>query len=259
MTADTDATIAALRATHDELATVVGSLSDEQLSGPSGATEWTVAQVLSHLGSGAEIALGGLRQALDGTPRQTNEQVWDRWNAMAPREQADGFLAADARLVESVEGLDDGQRQGVRVDMGFLPEPVPVLTYAGMRLNEAAHHSWDVRVALDPGAAIDDDTASLLLDHFAGDLGFLLGWTATADTVGEHAVVSLGDTGHALEVGERVSLVGPDPAPTAALTGTADHAARLLSGRLRPEHTPEAVRVTGNVSLDDLRKVFPGY
>ena len=33
----------------------------------------------------------------------------------------------------------------------------------------------------------------------------------------------------------------------------------MLSGRLRPELTPEAVEVTGNVTLDDLRQVFPGY
>ena len=32
-----------------------------------------------------------------------------------------------------------------------------------------------------------------------------------------------------------------------------------MSGRLRPEVTPTGVRVIGNVSLDDLRRVFPGY
>ncbi len=32
-----------------------------------------------------------------------------------------------------------------------------------------------------------------------------------------------------------------------------------MAGRLSPEHTPAAVEVTGNVTLDDLRRVFPGY
>jgi hypothetical protein len=35
--------------------------------------------------------------------------------------------------------------------------------------------------------------------------------------------------------------------------------ARLLTGRLTPPFTPEDVTVTGNVGLDDLRRVFPGY
>ena len=36
-------------------------------------------------------------------------------------------------------------------------------------------------------------------------------------------------------------------------------AIRLLSGRLKPEFTPAGVEVTGNVTLDELREVFPGY
>ena len=47
-----------------------------------------MAQVLSHLGSGAEIAHAGYRAALDGTPapeQEFNQGVWDRWNARSPR------------------------------------------------------------------------------------------------------------------------------------------------------------------------------
>ncbi len=46
---------------------------------------------------------------------------------------------------------------------------------------------------------------------------------------------------------------------TATFEGPVEAAVRLLSGRLKPEFTAEGVQVTGNVSLDDLRKVFPGY
>ena len=94
-----DRSIAALRTVHDELAGVVPRLTDEQLTGPSGASEWTVAQVLSHLGSGGEIALAGYRAALDGDPapgQSFNESVWDRWNALTPQEQAAAFLKHDA-------------------------------------------------------------------------------------------------------------------------------------------------------------------
>ena len=57
-------TIAALRHEHDTLEAFVSALSSDQLSGPSGASEWSVAQVLSHLGSGSEISLATLRSAL---------------------------------------------------------------------------------------------------------------------------------------------------------------------------------------------------
>ena len=32
-----------------------------------------------------------------------------------------------------------------------------------------------------------------------------------------------------------------------------------MAGPAEPEYTPAGVDVTGNVTLDELRKVFPGY
>src|SRR3954452_14528259 len=113
MTSLADRTIAALRTTHDTLAATVPAFTADQLNGPSGASEWTLAQVLSHLGSGAEITLAGYRAALDGGPapeQDFNEAVWDRWNAMTPQDQAAGFLEHDTLLVETLEGLSSDQR-----------------------------------------------------------------------------------------------------------------------------------------------------
>ena len=50
MTELVDALIAELRAIHDRLATLVAGLTDDQLTAQSGAEDWTVADVLSHLG-----------------------------------------------------------------------------------------------------------------------------------------------------------------------------------------------------------------
>src|SRR5436305_2845314 len=108
MTTLADRTIAALRTTHDGLATLVPGLTEEQLTGPSGAAEWTVAAVLSHLGSGAVITLAGLQSALgvrQAPEAGFNESVWDAWNAMSPAEQRAGFLEHDADLVAAFEGL----------------------------------------------------------------------------------------------------------------------------------------------------------
>ena len=263
MTPTADATISALRSTHDELVAAVRGLTDEQLVDPSGASEWPVAQVLSHLGSGAEIGLAtlaaatGAREPLgDGF----NQSVWDRWNAMSPREQADAFVESDEALVAAYEALTPEQRSDLQVRLGFLPMPLPVASLAGMRLNEAAQHSWDVRVAHDDDAAIPDDTASLVVEHYATGLGFLLGFIGKADVLPEPAVVTLGDLGLALSLTDTVALVpAADAELTATFTGSADAVARLLTGRLTPRWTPEGVTVSGNLDLDDLRRVFPGF
>src|SRR3954471_9173931 len=79
MEQDARVSIAALRSGHARLAAFVAGASTDDLTAPSMCTEWNVAQVLSHLGSGAEIALG----TVTGT-QVDNEEVWSRWNALAP-------------------------------------------------------------------------------------------------------------------------------------------------------------------------------
>lgn len=264
MTSPADRSILALRATHDELAAVVTGLSDDELTGPSGASEWTVAQVLSHLGSGAEISLATVRAALGTVPPLApdfNQSVWDRWNALSPQQQSAGFLTADEELLTTLEALSSDTRQALHIDLGFLPAPVPLATLAGMRLNEAAQHSWDVRVSTDPAAAIATDTATVLADHFAGDLGFLLGFSSKPDALANAAVVDIESSGFTLAVADTVTLTTAASQPTAVFSGPLEAFIRLLGGRLTPRHTADDVdvEVTGNVTLDDLRRVFPGY
>ncbi|MGH3797980.1 MAG: maleylpyruvate isomerase N-terminal domain-containing protein, partial [Pseudonocardiaceae bacterium] len=62
-----DRTITALRTGHDELTALLNSLSPDELTQPSAAAEWNISQVLSHLGSGAEIGLATLEAALTST------------------------------------------------------------------------------------------------------------------------------------------------------------------------------------------------
>ena len=65
---DPRALIAALRNSHERLAALAAAVTDAQLTGPSYDKDWTVAQVFSHLGSGAEIALPASR-ASSAQPR----------------------------------------------------------------------------------------------------------------------------------------------------------------------------------------------
>ena len=57
-----------------------------------------------------------------------------------------------------------------------MPQPVPLATSLGMRLNESALHGWDVEVGLDPAAALSDASAALLAEHFGSTMTFLLGF-----------------------------------------------------------------------------------
>jgi uncharacterized protein (TIGR03083 family) len=254
-----DRSIAALRAHHDTLAAMANGLSDSQLGGPSGATDWTIAQVLSHLGSQAEISLAPLAAAADGTAVDApdNQTVWDRWDASAPRAQADGFVEHDARYLAVLEGLSPEQRGALRVELGFLPEPVPLAVAVGMRLNEVALHGWDAFVGADPEAEVDEAAATALLDLFADGLGFLLGFVAKPERLEEPATVAIGN--HSLVITDAAGVRTGTAGATATFTGPTGAALRLIGGRLRPEHTPAGVDLTGNVSLDDLRSVFPGF
>lgn len=204
-----------------------------------------------------DAASSGGRDAWTGAG--LHQDLWDRWNALGPRDQATGCLAHDHDLVAALEALSAEQRQTIHVELGFLPSPMPLAAYTGMRLNEAAQHSWDVRVSLDPGATSSVDTATLLAEHFTTDLSFLLGFTGKADALAQPAVVDVGGSGFALVIAGTVRLTNSGPPATATFTGQMEAVIRLLAGRLATRHTPDHVEVTGNVTLDDLRRVFPGY
>jgi uncharacterized protein (TIGR03083 family) len=264
MTTHVDRTIAALRAQHDRLAELVAHSSEETLAARSGAQEWSVADVLSHLGSGAEIMRMPILAAIDGTPAPEGgmQPIWDRWNALSPRDQASQYVEHNARYVETVEALDAGQRGELLIDLGFLPEPVPLEVALGMRLDEVALHAWDVQVATDPSAVVDGESAELLLELLGGPMGFLLGFLGKPDQLSQP--VRLEVAGYVLELGEGVRLAPRDSADnvdevTASWNGPTEAFVRLLGGRLGAPYTPADVGVSGNVTLDDLRRVFPGF
>ena len=258
MTELVDSSIAELRAIHDRLAGAVAELSADQLTGPSGAEDWMVSDVLSHLGSGAEISHYPLVAASGaGEEAPANQEVWDRWNALPPAAQAAGFVESNERLVATYEALSPEQRDSIQIDLGFLPQPVPLATALGMRLNEAALHAWDVEVGLDPAATLSEESAALLLRHFAETMSFLLGFVGKPEGAPEVRValddysIVIGADGVHLEPG-----IGD---ATAKFEGQLEAGIRLLAGRLKPAYTPAGVDVSGDIGLDELRKVFPGY
>jgi uncharacterized protein (TIGR03083 family) len=252
-----DRTITAIRSEHDALAGLVSTLTDDQLAATSGAADWTVAQALSHLGSGAEIGRVPIARAAGETvAAEDNQAIWARWDASAPRAQAEGFLEHNGRWLDTVEALTPEQRSSLTVDLGYLPEPVPLVTALGMRLSEVANHSWDVRVGVDPDARLDAESAEVLVDLLAGPLGFMLGFFAKPAELA--APVSVAIPGAGLVIDDAVTVVDHLEAPSAKFNGPAEAFIRLASGRLKPPYD-SGVTVEGNITLDDLRRVFPGY
>lgn len=252
-----DRTIEALRAEHDVLVALLPNLPDDSFSAPSGASEWTIGQVLSHLGSGAEIGRVPIAQAAgeDVAPVDPHA-VWARWDVADPVDQAAGFIEHNLRWLETVEALAAEQRDSLVVDLGFLPDPVPLVVALGMRLNEIANHSWDVRVGLDPDAEVYAGSADVLVELFQGPLSFILGFSARPQELPEPARVAVPGAG--LVVDSAATVVGAVDAPTAKFEGSPEAFIRLLNGRLKDPYAG-GVSVEGNVSLDDLRRVFPGY
>jgi uncharacterized protein (TIGR03083 family) len=252
-----DRTINALRSEHVALASLVSALTDDQLAATSGAAEWTVAQALSHLGSGAEIGRAPIARAAGETvAAEDNQTIWARWDASVPRAQAEGFLEHNGRWLEMVEALTPEQRSSLTVDLGFLPEPVPLVTALGMRLSEVANHSWDVRVASDPNAGVDAGSAAVLVDLLAGPVGFMLSFLAKPAELA--TPVSIAFPGGGLVVDDAVTVVNHLDSPSATFNGPVEAFVRLISGRLKAPYD-NGITVDGSITLDDLRRVFPGF
>ena len=262
MTTPAARTMTALRNEHDTLADIASRLTADQLTGPSGASEWTIADVLSHLGSGAEITLAALRAALGEaeTPGPDfNQSVWDRWNALSPQDQAAGWAESDTALVTALEAVPQERHEDIRVDMGFLPEPIPLASFTAMRLSEVTPHVWDVRAGLDPAATLSQSSTELLAEHLSGRIGFLLGFIGKPEEAREPAVVEIDKTPYRIVLADKARLTTEALPATATFAGPLEAALRLIYGRLTPAHTPAGIEVTGNVTLDDLRAAFPGF
>jgi uncharacterized protein (TIGR03083 family) len=254
--------IAALRNSHERLASLIEAMSEDQLTGRSYDRDWTVAQVLSHLGSGAEISMLMLEAALAGQPmdRDAMAPIWDTWNAKSPQQQAADCLPADEAHIKRLEGLTDAELDGISAD--FFGRQLDAAGLCRMRLSEHAVHTWDVAVALDPAAEVAPDAVELLMVQ----LPMLAGWTGKTDG-GPFRLRLRGTEPEAdflLEVADKVALVSwPGEGPAGATADgqiqlPAEALLRLVYGRLDPGHTP-VVEISGDPGLlDRARSVLPG-
>jgi uncharacterized protein (TIGR03083 family) len=248
--------VRALRASHDRLAGIVAELDADGLRAQSYDTEWSIADVLSHLGSGAEIfslLLDAGRSGADPPGQAVFQQIWDTWNARSPEDQAARSVEVNETLVSAIEALSPEQRAAFQVAM-FGPVPLDLAGFLGMRLSEHALHTWDIAVAGDPAARVARDAVELLLAALPSMAGFL-GRQAPAPVT---VAVAVTDPERAFSLdtgGVSVAPAAADDAATASLDLPAEAFVRLIAGRL---DDGTEVKASG-VTLAELKSVFPGF
>jgi len=251
--------VQALRHSHDSLRALVEPLTDGQLEQRSFCTDWSVAQVLSHLGSQAEGFGLWLDAGLTGQDPPGPEvfpPIWDAWNARAPRAQAIDSLQANEAFIQRLESLDGDQQE--RFHLELFGMDLDTAGLARMRLSEHAVHSWDVAVALDPAARVAPEAVDLIVDT----LGPLAARSGKPDGTKLRVHVSASDPQRdfTLESGQTVTLapsVAGEDAELPELRLPAEALVRLVYGRLDPAHTPPAE--ARGVDLGELRRLFPGF
>ncbi|OPX13216.1 maleylpyruvate isomerase family mycothiol-dependent enzyme [Mycobacterium sp. AT1] len=250
--------LAAVDDSSHRLLALVADMGNAELAAPSYAAGWSVAQVLSHLGSAAEIGTVLLRRAVDGdasapTPADT-EPVWERWNAMAPMEQLAQWVDADATHRRALRAAAE-----LPVRVPYFAGLLTVQEYAGYRLSEQSVHGWDVAVAVDLRAAIAPTEVRLLWERLdlvatrfrAPDvLARLTPCQVELRTASPDGV-------YCLTLGAELHLLACEPAePSTTVRGSAEAVLRLVYGRLRDV---DDVTAEGALPLDDLQALFPGY
>jgi uncharacterized protein (TIGR03083 family) len=216
-------------------------------------SEWTVADVFSHLGSAGTILSHLFDDGLVGAdaPADRNSAIWSEWNAMPPSAQVARSLEVDAGLLERFVSLDDDRRANYHLSLG--PLELDFEGLVGIRLNEHAVHTWDIEVALDPSATIPAAIVAPVVDN----LGMVTRFSAKPD--GEprsvHVRTSNPTRDLVIEVGPAACSLAPGGAEASDLELPAEAFVRLVYGRLDADHTPPGV--AGEV-LDGLRRVFRG-
>jgi uncharacterized protein (TIGR03083 family) len=253
--------IAALRGSQERLAALAGSLIPEQLHAPSYDADWTIAQVLAHIGAQAEIAQQALAAALSGREPfgpdgfRAIKAVWD---ARDPGQQAVECLVNDREHVRRLEQVTDDELAGIRVKI--LGTDYDAVGLVWLRLGEHALHSWDIAVSLDPAALVDPQSVALLVDRIPQVAA--CGGKPPGVPYQARIQATEPEREFLLDVTEVISVSAVRPGAAGhdipALRMPAEALLRLVYGRLDPDHTPPVQVLSGQVELDLLRQTFPG-
>ena len=244
----------ALEFSVERLTNVASTIEATHFDDSAHPTEWSIADVFSHIGSGAVIFTRRLEDAVSDreVDPDFNQSVWDEWNAKSPADQVADGLGADGAMLAYMRALDDASRGHVQIHMG--PLALNFEAIVSMRLNEHSMHTWDIEVAVNPAATVPAEIAGLVVDNLQIVTQF------SAKPSGEPRTVKVSthdpERHFAIEIGpDSLELVPVASMTTADLELPAEAFARLVYGRLDPSHTPSGVE--GPI-IESLRRMFPG-
>lgn len=163
-TSDPQGLIDVINSGSRRLGDYLSGLDPHAWSQDSACEGWRVGEVVAHLTAGGEAWSGSLTRALAGDADPPAGQSFlpqgelgsqvigqaavDRYRESGT-ELLREYLAASERLAQVLATLGDGDwdrpcyhRRG----------PMPVRDFVGVRLQEVALHSWDIRAGADPAA-----------------------------------------------------------------------------------------------------------
>jgi uncharacterized protein (TIGR03083 family) len=244
----------ALESSASHLRDLIEGLSESDFVASAYPSEWTVADVMSHLGSGAIIFKRGIDDALNAreTPPEFNQSVWDVWNAKTPHAKVTDGLDADKALVARFSEMTPEERDRYTLNLG--PMTFDFDRAVRLRLGEHTVHTWDIEESFNREAALQAAAVPFMLDS----LDLLIRYGAKPS--GHEHTLRLRTTDPKREFALTQSV---DGVTLEDVTGVdefdlelpAEAFLRLAYGRLDEQHTPAGVDPT---HLDELRRVFPG-
>ena len=245
----------ALEHSVNHLRSTIEPMTEDQYTASAHPTEWTVAHVMSHLGSAAVISKRGIDDSLNGreTPPEFNQSVWDVWNAKTPHAQVTDSLDADQALLDRMLELTPDERARFYRNLG--PMRLNFDQAVQLRLGEHVLHTWDIEEAFDPRVTLRSEAVPFLFDN----LQLLMRFAAkpTGRVYSMHIRTS--DPLRNFELhqsGEAVTLSEVEGMRVVDLELPAEAFIRLTYGRLDAKHTPDGLDTK---HLDELRRVFPGF
>jgi uncharacterized protein (TIGR03083 family) len=250
--------VTTLRRSHDRVVSRTADLDATGLTQPSYDSEWTIADVLSHLGSQAEIFGLMVDAGLTGKDAPGPDAfgpIWEVWNARSPEEQRSESAAANESLMRRLEGLEPSELEAFR--LAAFGTEVDAARLLRMRLSEHAVHAWDIDVAFQPDILVAPDAVELLIDGLpelvarAGKPSAVPATVEVVTTQPDRRFVLVTD-GVRLEPFSDQATDGSVHLPGEALV-------RLIYGRLDDQHLGSGDVETTGITLDQLRELFPGF
>jgi uncharacterized protein (TIGR03083 family) len=234
---------------------------------PSACDRWTVAHVVSHLGTQAfalRVARGlqGDYSPPEGSPPVAEHDEDAFAESIAQRafdsreRQGDGLLAwfiqSLDESVQAFQGLGPG-------DWGKLcywpPGPEPVRTMLDMRISELTMHAWDVRSMLEPDYHLSDDSVAVLIDtvNRAARRAFRPEPDLASPVRYRFNVTTPSSTSVDILIAREGAQVGPGTTDAADVTFTCDGETYvlILYGRL----SPDAAITEGRLNFEGDAKV----